>query len=179
MRRLPWLLVAALLAGVGTADAQRAMRHQGFWIGLGLGGGWLFQEGAADPSVAGGVGYIRLGGTPSQRLLIGGEGIAWTQTEGNVTNSRTNTTFTLYFYPARRGLFVKGGVGTATARVETQSGNTTTTTTETELGSTVGAGFDIRVTRNFYITPNVDLLFQRISETEGSLLVMTIGVTWH
>lgn len=179
MRIIPALVTAALMGGVAGAEAQRTGRHDGFWIGFGVGGGWFNQEGAADEAVGGGAGYLRLGGTPSPKILLGGEGSGWAQVDGDITHSRSNTTFTLYYYPAARGFFAKGGIGAATARVEAQSGNTTVTTTETGLGTTLGVGFDIQVSGNFSITPNFDVLFQRINEVEGSALLMTIGVTWH
>ncbi len=172
-------VVAALLVTASAAEAQRESLHDGFWIGFGVGGGWFTQEGAADEAVGGGAGYIRLGGTVSERVLLGGEGNAWTQVEGNTTHSRSNATFTVYFYPARRGFFAKGGLGLASVSLETESGNTTTTTTDTGVGTTLGIGFDIRVARNFFITPNLDLLFQRINEVEGAAFLMSIGVTWH
>jgi len=172
-------VAATLLAVANVAEAQRRIVHDGFWIGFGLGGGWLTQQGAADEAVGGGAGYIRLGGTPSERLLLGGEGSAWSQVEGNVTHSRSNSTFTGYFYPTRRGFFAKGGIGLASARLTEQSGNTTITTTESGLGTTIGVGFDIRVARNFFITPNLDLLYQRINDLESSVFLMSIGVIWH
>lgn len=175
------IAVAALAWPVGTADAQLrpVPRHDGFWISVGVGGGWLNQQGAADESVAGGGLYVRLGGTPNEKLLLGGEINVWAQTEGDVTDSRGNATLTLLYYPKRGGLFFKGGVGTASATVETQTGTTTATDTHQGLGTTIGAGFDFKLARNFYITPNADLLFQRINDVEYTLLMLTVGGTWH
>lgn len=176
------IAMGALAWPVGAADAQLrpVPRHEGFWISVGAGGGWLTQQGAADESVAGGGLYVRLGGTPNEKFLLGGEIIVWARAKDDVTDSRGNATLTLLYYPKRGGLFFKGGVGTASATIETEpTGFTTVTETHSGLGTTVGAGLDFKLARNFYLTPNVDLLFQRIEGMEYTVLMLSVGGTWH
>ena len=81
-----WSVTAVLLAGVATPlAAQREVRRHGFWIGFGLGGGWNTTQNVNNQALAGGSGYLRLGGTPSERLLLGGEVNVWVRSENDVT----------------------------------------------------------------------------------------------
>jgi hypothetical protein len=182
MRTLVTLSTIAVLVtvGVGTLAAQREVKHRGFWIGFGLGGGWNTTENVSTETLAGGAGYIRLGGTPSERFLVGGEVNVWVREDGNVTQSQGNATLTVLFYPSRSGgFFLKGGFGGATVQYEQSTGSVTTTVTDQGYGTTFGLGYDVRLGRNFYVTPNADLLFQRIEDVEYTLFLVSVGVTWH
>lgn len=179
-------LAAAALLVAAPAEAQREVRHQGFWIGAGLGGGWNTTKnvGATDEAQPGGAVYVRLGGTPSEKFLLGGEVAAWAREQDNETFTRGNVTATLLFYPSRNGgFFVKGGIGFASMDRTTTSGTVTTIESFEGAGSTLGIGYDVRVGRNFYITPNVDFLAQRITinsvAEENTLVLFTVGATWH
>lgn len=150
------LSAALLLVLAGTAQAQaNPQTREGFWISFGLGSGSLTCESCDDDDEAiSGVGFnLRLGGTLSQRLLIGGEINGWGKEEGNVSVTIANITPVLLFYPAAQGgFFLKGGVGLAAAEVEwgPYSGE------QTGVGITLGLGYDARVGRNFALTPYVD-----------------------
>jgi len=176
-----WSITAVLLAGVATPlAAQREVRRNGFWIGFGLGGGWNTTQNVNNQALAGGSGYLRLGGTPSERLLLGGEVNVWVRSENDVTLSRGNATLTVLFYPSRSGgLFLKGGVGGASVQSSFTSGSVTTTVSDQGLGTTFGVGYDFRLGRNFNITPNADFLFQSINDVENTLVLFSVGVTWH
>lgn len=174
------LLTAVLAAAAAPAEAQRELRHHGFWIGFGAGGGWNTSDGLDGERLPGGALYLRMGGTPSERLLVGGEVNGWFREEGSATVSRGNVTLTVLFYPSRRGgLFFKGGAGAAQVQVSETVGNVTTTVSDQGLGTTFGAGFDIRLGRNFYLTPNLDFLFQTIDDVDNTLTLLSLGVTWH
>lgn len=172
------VLVGALSVAARTGEAQEAP-HRGFWISFGLGGGWNTTENADGEVQPGGGAYLRMGGTTSQKLLLGGEAIGWAREEGNSTLSRGNAAFTALFYPARRGLYLKGGVGVASVSLEESSGAITVTETHGGFGATVGVGYDLRLGRNFFLSPNVDFLFQKIEGAENTILLLTIGATWH
>src|SRR2546423_14205769 len=73
-------LLAAFSCAVSAARAQYPRRRDGFWIGFGLGYGSanLKCDQCVDSSGVGGVtGFVKLGGTPSRNVLIGGGGNAW------------------------------------------------------------------------------------------------------
>jgi hypothetical protein len=182
------LLIGFLVASVfsSTARAQESHDHRGFWIGFGLGGGWNVSEGLDDRRLAGGAGYVRLGGTPSQRVLLGFEGIGWTRVRTDETLTRGNATFTVMFYPSESGgFFLKGGVGGGSVvRVDLLRPGRLVST-ESGFGSTMGLGGDIRLGGNIYLTPNVDWLFQWFDPDDpavpktNSILLFTLGLTWH
>ncbi len=174
---------ACVLLSASDLAAQR--RHQGFWIGFGLGGGANTSEGLDDSRRGGGAAYLRLGGTVSQQVLLGGEVIGWGRSDDGATVSRGNATFSVLVYPSRSGgFFLKGGVGGANVTVETEERGGRLTREESGFGGTVGAGFDIRLGRNIYLTPNIDWLFQAFDAGQNlastnTLLLFTLGLTWH
>jgi outer membrane autotransporter protein len=55
----------------------------------------------------------------------------------------------------------------------------TQTISNAGLGETFGAGYDIKLGRNFYITPNADFMVQRINGSSRDLILLTVGATWH
>jgi hypothetical protein len=123
--------------------------------------------------------YLRLGGTPHQQVLVGFEAIYW----GADELDRGNTTLSVAYYPSSAGgLFGRAGVGTSIIEFGALLRN--------GVGVTAGLGFDVRLARNFYITPNVDWLLSFFYDNEpdpnlgavrstNSQLMFTVGVTWH
>src|SRR5262245_15456181 len=122
------LMTSWSLALVAPAASAQAHEHRGFWIGFGLGGGVNFSQGLDGERFGGGGGYFRLGGTPSQHLLLGFEGIAWGRENEGAWISRGNGSFAALYYPSNAGGgFLKGGVGFASISRASVSGNTTST----------------------------------------------------
>lgn len=179
------LLVAAALAVASPLAAQQAQEHRGFWWGFGLGVGQNMTTTMDGGTLVGGAGYIRLGGTPRQGLLIGFDGMGWSNDDRN----RGNAVASVTWYPSRQGVFLKGGVGLASASRTTTQGNTTTHTSVTGLGLTTGLGIDVKLGRNIYFVPAVDFLVQLYEEQNdpvlgnvpgaNTLLIGTIGLFWH
>lgn len=162
--------------------AQEPPKHRGLWASFGFGGGWNLSRnvGIDGRSAGGGAGFFRMGGTPSQKLLLGGEIIGWGRSENDASLGRGNATFTAMFYPSvEAGVYLKGGIGGASIASTVSSGNTTTTVHDEGFGATVGLGWDIRVARNFYVTPGVDFLYQRVSDFDNTMVLITAGATWH
>lgn len=187
--RIGTLTVAlAALAG-GIAGAQNPQTRQGFWIAFGLGYGStdLTCDGCTFDREGGGVGFVRLGGTLNQKLLLGGDVTAWTKDIEGVTFTVGNVSFIAQYYPMEMGgLFVKGGAGFSSIMFsdagEEASGES--------FGLSAGAGYDIRVGRNISITPQVDFLFggSRDIQYQGQTvlpglsfnsLTFGLGVTFH
>jgi hypothetical protein len=69
------LFVFATAAGPAAAQGNPQTRD-GFWINFGVGIGSLGCD-DCDDRVNGNTGHLRMGGTLSQRLLLGGEINAW------------------------------------------------------------------------------------------------------
>lgn len=157
-----------------TAVALDEPRHHRFWWGFGLGGGWQtwkwYLGTAGERSAAG---HVRLGGTVNRHVLFGAEAHAlFVEDRPGEDAGRANITTTdLVHAGAEGGWCLKGGFGVA--EVEETGAD------RGGVGVTAGTGFDFRIARNLYVTPNVDLLMRfHALETNASLTV-TLGLTWH
>lgn len=156
------------------AGQQNLERHRGFWFGFGLGGGWDSFDWSFGNRGRGGAGYLRMGGTVNQHVLVGGEALAWFREGNNDTEvERTNVSLMTLVYPGSEGgLFFKGGFGVASNQIRQG-------VDREGVGLTLGSGFDFRLARNFYVTPNVDVLTQFLSDETNTSLLFTVGLGWH
>jgi hypothetical protein len=181
MRTLRYGLSAAtaailLLGGVaaaqepppGLVEVSSSERH-GFWGALGVGaGGEAFdlRDGAGysgdlyKPTVS-----LRLGGTPTRYLRLGGEILGWINDEGRRTESLTSILFVAQFYPApATGLYLKGGLGLGRNEVSFEPGFGVG---DTGFAGLLGAGWEIRIARRLYLNPAVDLVEHRYTGRGG------------
>ncbi len=178
-RALP-VVAVLLMVGVGDAEAQES-RRRGFWVGFGLGPGWNTSEGLDDGRRAGFSGYLRMGGTISRKVLLGGEVIGWGRDDDGTTVGRGNVTVTALFYPKATGsFFLKGGVGGSSVEVKREN----VSVTDTGFGLTLGTGWNVRLGQSLSLTPNVDFLFQAFDAGENlqstnTMLILTLGLTFH
>jgi len=170
---------AALVVLPQHAEAQRPQTREGFFIGVGIGGGslgcatCLEREGSF-------TGQVTFGGTLSPQLLLGVESSGWTKEENDARLTHANASAVAHFYPvATGGLFLSGGVGLSTLEVSTTSGSVTVSTTETGLGFTAGAGYDVRVRNNFSITPYGLFGWGDFDAGSANTFQFGLGVTWH
>ena len=167
------LLMAAVLAVPAQAQ-QNPQTREGFWISFGVGYGSLGCD-DCDDRRSGTSAYLRMGGTLTQRLLIGGEINGWSKTENDATLTVGNFGPVLLFYPnADGGLFFKGGVGMANAKLDFG----TFDVDETGVGVTLGIGFDARVGRNFALTPYFDILAGNFDFGDTNQFAFGLGFTW-
>ncbi len=141
------------LLSVAPLLGQHPQVRQGFWIGFGFGWGSLGAScsGCGSISREGGAdGHLRLGGTLSPHVLLGGDIVGWTKSDSGTTTTAGNVTFSAYYYPmVESGLFVTGGFGGSTYELS-NSGNHASAS---GFGISLGVGYDIRVARMFSITP--------------------------
>jgi opacity protein-like surface antigen len=103
---------------------------------------------------------LRIGGTPNSSIRLGGELFGWwnsfydTDLEENSTETFTAALLSVQLYPAPRGgFYVKGGIGLG------RSG--TSYEIEESIGKnafvwSVGAGYDIPLSRSVSIAPTID-----------------------
>lgn len=191
--RMPrhFLALAGLLMLVAsTARAQYAQRRDGFWIGFGLGYGTAnisCDDCGSGPRTGGVTGFLKLGGTPSRNVLIGGTVNAWSHSSGGATETMGNVTASVSVYPlAASGLFVTGGLGFSNYDV-----NTSPSVSGTGWGFTTGVGYDIRVGRTVSLTPVMSFVFGGVGELQQSsggtfatgwkqnVVDFGLGVTFH
>ena len=170
------LTVVALLGALGmtTAAAQHPQVRKGFWIGFGFGYGSsnVSCDGCGSASrESGGAGFIKLGGTLNDKVLLGGEINGWTKSTGGVTAELGNVSFAAYLYPQpKSGFFVKGGVGFATTRLHNGG-----TAEATGYGFLLGLGYDIRVGTNISITPVGNFYFGADGDLKESGTTLETG----
>jgi hypothetical protein len=180
MRTLRRSLIAGavlLLAG-GAVVAQETprglvevddSRRGGFWgaLGVGAGGeafdlrdGLGYSEQLYRPTVS-----LRLGGTPSRYVRLGGEILGWIDDQGNRTESITSILFISQFYPVpAAGLYLKGGLGLGRNQVDFNDGFGVG---DTGFAGLLGAGWEVRVGRRWYLNPAVDLVQQTYTGRGG------------
>ncbi len=176
--------VILLAFSAQTAEAQRN-HHDGIWVGFGLGAGFNVSEGLDGTTETGGSGYIRIGGTLRENLLLGVESLGWSQEKSNKFLYRGNTTLALFFYPSQSaGFFAKAGVGFARVEFLEPFEDRLSKKSKNGVGVTVGAGYDIRLGDNVSLTPAVDWLFQGFDATSNgtttnNIIAATVGITIH
>ncbi len=174
MRRVVLAFLFLAVSSSAVVAQGHPQTRQGFWISFGFGYSSLGCE-DCDDRVSGTGGYLRMGGTLSQRLLIGGEANGWTKSEGNATLTVGNVGPVVIFYPsANGGFFLKGGLGLATAELDLGS----LSGEQTGSGITLGLGYDARVGRGFALTPYFDILSSHFDGGSVNMVAFGLGFTW-
>ena len=176
MRALTGLVAVALLAGAAASVAAQEPRD-GFWISLGAGGGWNLARNISDETKPGVAGYLRLGWAVDPHVLLGGEAIFWGREQSEQLFTRGNLTFTGLYYPTvSKRLFLKLSLGVAFLDFFPTS-DSTVVATERGFGSNMALGYDLRIGRSVFITPNVDFVWQSVENLTNSMLLFTVGLT--
>ncbi len=169
------IVIAVGLLVLVTTSTLQAQTREGFWIGFGLGAGSLGIDGGTDRDT-GVVGYLKLGGTLSERFLLGVELNQWMREESGATVGLTNLSAVVYFYPsATSGFFLKGGLGTSRLEVEVSG----ISVSQDGGGAVLGLGFDARVGDNWSITPVMNFNAGALEGGNTSLTEFGVGVSWH
>jgi hypothetical protein len=145
----------------GLVEVKDGGRH-GFWLAVGVGAG-----GESNDLIAGsgysGLSYqptfsLRLGGTVSPHLRLGGEVLSWINDEGNAVESLSSALFVAQLYPLEQaGLYVKAGVGLGRNAVNFDDGFNIG---DTGFAGLVGAGYELRLGHRIFLNPAVDLVGQ-------------------
>jgi hypothetical protein len=168
-RRAISLLTALVVLAGTVARAQDAPRglalvreggRGGFWGAIGVGGG------GESFDVRDGLGYsdllyrptvsLRLGGTVNQQIRLGGEVLSWINENGDATESLTSFLFIGQLYPlGSSGLYLKGGAGLGRNAVDFRDGYGVG---DTGFAGLLGAGWELRVGRRWFLNPAVDLV---------------------
>lgn len=182
MRRWAWLVLLGLaLVGVSATSARaqdpsNPQLHEGFWFSGGLGFGSL---GCRDCSgrETGGVGMLAIGGTISQRLLLGASTTGWSKSQYGTTLSAGTLGATLRFYPSgTSGFFLRADLGVGSIDVSAQGfGHASQTTTS----AVVGAGWDFRIARMVSLTPFINAVGLSWSGGDANYTQLGLAVTTH
>jgi Outer membrane protein beta-barrel domain len=164
--------VACLLPASAPLLAQDAPRglsvvreggRGGFWGGFSLGAGGEafdlrdglgYSEELYRPTVS-----LRLGGTVNQNVRLGGEVLAWINERDHEVESLSSFLFVGQVYPiAATGLYLKGGLGLGRNAVEFDEGGNIG---DTGFAGLLGAGWEIRMGRRWYLNPSFDVVEHR------------------
>ncbi len=138
-------------------------RRGGFWLAASLGAGREsfdvdddgagYGSGLTEPTVA-----LRLGGTLSEQVRLGGEAIVWFHDVPGGTESVSSLLFVGQFYPLRRApLFLKAGAGLGRSGVDFRDG---LSVSDVGFAVALGGGLEIPVSRRVAIAPVVDWVQQ-------------------
>jgi len=186
------ILGVLAVAGARPAAAQHPQTREGFWIGFGFGYGTADLKSPTLDSLGatgregGATGFLKLGGTLSKSVLLGGEVNAWVKSESGVKTTLGNVSAAAYFYPApASGFFLKGGVGYGSTRVS-NSGSATAS----GFGFVAGLGYDVRVGKNVSLTPVANFYFGSdgdlaengttvFSSLKHNVFDFGLGITFH
>ncbi len=128
---------------------------------------------------------LRIGGTPSSSVRVGGELFGWwnrvydTQAQSDATETFTAALVDVQLYPSpRAGFYVKGGVGLA--RSGESFGYGADGPSENGFGWSVGAGYDIPLSRSVSISPTADFYQGSFAERGQPTItehVLNLGVS--
>jgi hypothetical protein len=179
VKRLPMLLAGLALGftlAAVPAHAQHPHTRSGFWFSGGLGYGSLGCDGC-DGREGGLSGGISLGGTLSQKVLIGIGTSGWTKEQFGARLTVGTLDARIRFYPsATGGFFLTGGVGIGSIHASfTGLGSET----ETGFGVLLGLGYDIRVGTNVSLTPFWNGYAVRSDNADANVGQIGLSVTVH
>jgi len=174
--RLAALAAMAFAMCASTLSAQgHPQTRQGFWLTAGLGAGSRGCDGC-DNRRGGVTGQLALGGTLSPRFQLGATYNMWVRDDDNVTSSQSGLMALAKFYPsARGGFYLQGGLGIG--QLKTQRRNVSVT--EDGTSALLGLGYDLRVARNFSITPFINVVGGSFDGNSADFNQLGFSLIWH
>lgn len=182
MRHL-WRMVAGavvlLAGGTSVASAQDGdSKHQrnGFWLNFGLGAGSLGCDDCGDRE-SGFSGGFGIGGTLSQKVVIGLMTNGWTKEELGATLTVGTAVVGVRFYPsATGGFFLQGGLGLGSVSAEVDGLGSDS---QTGTGAMIGLGYDFRIGRSVSLTPFYNGFATKTDDTDFNVGQLGLGITIH
>lgn len=189
------VVAMSLLVAPLALSAQTTQARQGFNIsfGVGAGSGGVTCDGCSTDRQNGYSGYLRMGGTVSPKLIVGGETQGWMHSSNSETDQFSYLTAFAQYYPSvSNGLFLKGGLGFGATSFEVKNDPFLGDYKMTSGGmaGTIGMGYDIRMATNFSLTPYMNYLSTFGANAKsggqdlgfklnGNVVQLGIGFTWH
>ncbi len=154
----------------------------GFYLQGGIGAGMEQYKYSDEPdyteSLTKPTFTLRVGGTPDPYIRIGGEVFAWAAQTSEGEEGFATVLGVIQFYPMRDGgLWLKGGAGWAGSNFDPLDSQEFSVH-ESGFGWSVGAGYEVQLSRRFAIGPSVELYqgsFSRRDEPTLTERVLNIG----
>jgi hypothetical protein len=181
MGKLPKVIAMLGFLGVigvpAAVEAQTPQTRDGFWFNVGLGYGSLGCQ-DCDSRLGGVSGSLALGGTLSDRVLLGAGSNSWYKEDADgATLTASTLSATVRFYPSRTGgFFLLGGLGVGVIEI---SDPVLETETETGGSAILGLGYDFRVARNVSLTPYWNGVGISSANADANFGQIGLGLTVH
>ena len=169
-------ITACLVGGALAQQPRQPLLRHGFWFSGGLGYGSL---GCQDCSGRTGAvsGNISLGGTLSQKLLLGVSTNGWTKSESGSSLTVASVTAAVRFYPSTTGgFFLTGGLGFGTVSAGISGFGSASQTGGAAL---LGLGYDIPIGRSVSLTPYWNGYALTYSGGDANVGQLGLGITVH
>jgi hypothetical protein len=160
---------------LGQYQQSRPERRSGFWFSAGLGYGSLGCQDCTGRT--GGLsGNLALGGTLSNKVLLGVASNGWVKSENGTTLTVNAITAAMRFYPSAHGLFLMGGLGIGTVSAAVSGFGSGS---ETGWGALLGLGYDIPMSRSVSLTPYWNGFAMNSSNADANVGQIGLGITVH
>ena len=197
MRFMAGAVGLTLLVATPLVAQSKPQTREGFTIGFGLGFGsaGVSCNGCSTDREKAGSGYLRIGGAVRPNLIVAGESQGWTK---SVTDQGTNEDITIgallavvQWYPeVTDGFHLKGGLGFGSISDDIKDPTFNAKLESTGIAFTFGAGYDVRMGKNFSLTPYVSYFATAGAEAKvngtsaneklnANLFQLGLGFTWH
>ena len=161
----------------GRPTAKHSQVREGFWFNGGLGFGSYSCEFCLE-RVSGGSGGLSLGGTITDRILVGGGSTGYYRSFDDGTSLTVGTVDArVRFYPIRAScFFLTGGLGLGTISAAAPG---FLRITEKGVGLVAGLGWDIRVRPNLSLTPFWNGIGVSTINRNAGVGQLGLGITVH
>src|SRR3954452_6415025 len=167
---------AATPTPAGEKPVKQKNRRTGFWFNGGFGYGSLGCQGC-DGRTGSLTGGIALGGSVSQKVLLGVATTGWAKSQNGAELDVGTLVAVIRFYPSAAGaFFLLGGLGVGSIRGEISGLGSQT---ETGFGALVGLGYDIRVGSNVSLTPFWNGFAVNADNDDAIVGQIGLGLTIH
>ena len=183
-------ILLALVVFAVPAFAQRPQTREGVNVSFGFGGGsaGLGCSGCVNRQ-SGTLFYINVGGTLSPRLTLGGEinGFDYVSNQEELTLGSLMAV--AHFYPEpSSGFFLTGGAGLTSLAIIDYIERSDISATG--FGVELGLGYDVRLGKNFSLTPNASYVkgfsgqvsyngITTPNNVNPDYVQLGLGFTWH
>ena len=169
------VLIAFVLTMFVVPSISNAQTRSGFWFNGGLGWGSLGCEDCGD-RVGGLSGNLAIGGTMSEKLLIGAGTNGWTKEEDGATLTAGLLSAQIRWYPGGGNFHLVGGLGVGTVDLAVDGLGSAS---ETMFGALLGLGYDFRVGKNVSISPFWNGVGLSSDEGDANFGQIGLGITIH